>query len=73
MPSTIQRACQLFVQQISPTSDHFERASKSQSYIRQVLAHKHGQDSSFPKIEREFLLGSAARRTKLLPLDAVDL
>src|SRR5690242_548687 len=50
------------------------QASKSQTYIRDLLVNKSRSDASFPRfIEGDFLSGSYARGTKIFPLDDVDI
>lgn len=49
------------------------QGSKSHTYIRELLANKSTQDSTFPRlIDGDFLSGSYARGTKIYPLDDID-
>ncbi len=72
MPSTTDAAFRQFCGNISPSKFERQKASDSHNYIRQVLANRNVRDPSFPRIQRDFLIGSAVRWTKISPLDDID-
>jgi hypothetical protein len=72
MPSTTDAAFRQFCSSISPSKIAREKASVSHNYIRQVLTNRNVWDPSFPRIQRDFLIGSAVRWTKISPLDDID-
>ena len=72
MPSTTDAAFRQFCSSISPSKIAREKASVSHNYIRQVLTNRNVWDPSFPRIQRDFLIGSAVRWTKTSPLDDID-
>jgi hypothetical protein len=76
-----QRISQTFIdfldREINISRDLRIEASKSQLHLREIIATEHDRDVSFPimlKEEgRDFLGGSFARHTKILPLDDIDI
>ena len=72
MPSTTDAAFHQFCSKISPSKFERHKASVSHNYIRQVLTNRSVWDSSFPRIQRDFLIGSTVRWTKISPLDDID-
>ena len=72
MPSTTDAAFAQFLNGIRPAPDERQKASTSHGYIRRVLKNRNDTDPSFPRILRDFLIGSAARFTKISPLDDID-
>ena len=72
MPSTTDAAFAQFLDGIRSAPDERQKASTSHGYIRQVLKNRNDTDPSFPRILRDFLIGSAARFTKISLLDDID-
>ena len=72
MSETTDAAFQQFCSSISPSKFEREKASVSHNYIRQVLTNQNARYPSFPRIQRDFLIGSAVRWTKISPLDDID-
>lgn len=72
MSRTLNTAFSDFLSLISPSQSERSKASRSQTYIRQILSNKNDSDPIFPRIERDFLIGSYVRHTKINPLDDID-
>ena len=64
MPGTTNAAFRQFCGSISPSKFERQKASVSHNYIRRVLTNRNILDPSFPRIQRDFLIGSAVRWTK---------
>lgn len=58
--------------EINLTQVQISQGSTSHTYIRDVLKNKSRTDPNFPWIMDSFLTGSYARKTKLYPLDDID-
>ncbi len=63
----------LLEKHLTLTIPQITQGSKSHTYIRDLLANKSTQDSTFPRlVDGDFLSGSYARGTKIYPLDDID-
>lgn len=74
MTGTIHTALNNLLQtELTLNPKHISRASVSHNYIRNLLENKNDEDNLFPRlIDGDFLSGSYRRRTKIHPLDDVD-
>ena len=72
MPITTDAAFRQFCSKISPSKFERHKASVSHNYIRRVITNRNVWDPFFPRIQRDFLIGSAVRWTKISPVDDID-
>lgn len=75
MPTTVAAAFNLFrAQQVDLEPNDVARARSSREYLQSQIAALPGKLSTFPRLTGLFLsFGSFARRTKVRPLDDIDL